>query len=68
MRCVTCFQPIDPERLEVLPDTRTCTRCSKETKVKGLMSFDHKTAPVLVVLPDDAEQTRLAYLAYRRRR
>lgn len=27
--CTRCSQPIDPERLAVLPDTRLCIRCAR---------------------------------------
>ena len=30
MNCVKCGQKIDPERLEVLPDTKLCTACSQK--------------------------------------
>lgn len=29
MNCVCCKQPIPEERLEALPDTTTCVRCSR---------------------------------------
>lgn len=32
-RCANCFQPISRWRLQVLPDTRTCTDCSRVVKV-----------------------------------
>ena len=68
MNCVKCLQPIPPERLEALPETTVCVGCSDVKKVKGLLVFNHKTAPVLVMLPDDEEQVRLAFRSYRRAR
>jgi RNA polymerase-binding transcription factor DksA len=28
-RCITCGQPIPPERLEAIPDAETCVSCSR---------------------------------------
>ena len=30
--CESCGQPIDPERLEVLPSTTLCIRCAREVE------------------------------------
>lgn len=30
--CESCGQPIDPERLEVLPSTALCIRCAREVE------------------------------------
>lgn len=70
--CLTCGVAIDPERLEVLPDTRYCTSHSKAVASLVLMDYAHKTAGAIVVIPQDgpnaAEQARLAWNVYRRRR
>lgn len=66
--CVKCRQPIPPERLEAVPEASTCVGCSDVKKVKGLMDYGHKTAGTIVMLPDDEEQRRLAFRAYRRAR
>jgi len=68
MNCTKCQQPIPAERREALPDTKVCVGCSDVKKVKGLLDFNHKTAPVLVMLPDDEEQQRLAFRSYKRAR
>lgn len=68
MDCIKCRQPIPPERLEALPETTVCVGCSDVKRVLGLLDFSHKTAPVLVMLPDDEEQRRRAFRAYRRAR
>ena len=67
-KCRYCGHPIHPERLECLPQTQTCVKCSDVTKPIGLMDFGHKTAPSLVLVPDDREQQRLARRAFRRAR
>lgn len=67
--CTKCAKPIDPERLEALPDTLTCKDCSTTIKAVTLMDFGHKTAPVLVTIdPKDKEGVRRAQRAYRRAR
>lgn len=65
--CDRCKKIIPAARLEVLPDTTTCVKCSTEEKVQGVMIFDHKTAPVLSFLPKDPEQRRQAINAHKRK-
>jgi DnaK suppressor protein len=36
--CESCEQPIDPERLEVLPSTTLCIECAREAKQNGRVS------------------------------
>jgi len=33
--CESCGRPIDPERLDVLPDTTLCIKCAREAEQKG---------------------------------
>ena len=66
--CSVCQQAIDPERLECLPDTTTCTEHSQARKVRGFDVYGHKTAPTLMFIPDDPEAMRLAYNANARSR
>jgi RNA polymerase-binding transcription factor DksA len=33
--CESCGQPIDPERLEALPDTLLCINCAREAEKDG---------------------------------
>ena len=55
--CVRCNNVVEAERLRVLPETCICTICAKQVnvpKMKGYMSFGHKTAgEVQVVTPDE---------------
>lgn len=54
--CFRCKEVIPSERLEILPDTHTCVKCSGVQKYVGAMIFDHKTAPRLAyVRPENAE-------------
>lgn len=46
--CEFCEIEIPHERLEALPDTTTCVKCSTEEAYHGFMVFDHKTAPSLM--------------------
>lgn len=68
MKCYICNHKIPKLRLEVLPDTLTCAKCSDAKPKRGLMDFSHKTAPSLVMLPNNPEAQRLAYRAFRRAR
>jgi RNA polymerase-binding transcription factor DksA len=38
--CEICKVEIDPERVEVLPDTRRCTNCARSQEAKGNPEFD----------------------------
>jgi hypothetical protein len=59
--CIGCSNPISQIRLDILPDTETCTTCSKEQKHVGFMDWYHKTAPELVFVPaNDKENLRRA--------
>lgn len=58
--CVKCKTEIAQERLEVLPETKTCMPCSTERGYVGAMVYDHKTAGRLVyVRPEDNEAVDL---------
>lgn len=67
--CEKCAAEIDAERLEALPNTRTCAKCSTVQKVVTMMDYGHKTAPSLVVIEaTDKEAIRLAKRAFHRSR
>lgn len=67
MKC-RCGADIPAIRLEILPDTTTCAACSTESARKAYMVFSHKTAPDLVVVPDNPEAERIAKRAFQRAR
>ena len=48
MNCDLCGDLIHPDRIELLPDTRTCVRCSTEEPIVGFMIYNHKTAEVIM--------------------
>lgn len=68
MKCTGCKKPIPRARLKALPGTKTCVNCSSVKKVEGIMVFDHKTAPMLTMLPEDPELRRQVLNAHRRAR
>lgn len=54
--CFKCKEVIPASRLEVLPETHTCVKCSGVQKYVGAMVFEHKTAPSLVhIRPENKE-------------
>lgn len=62
-----CGAKIPEERLDVLPDTRVCVKCSKEPKKLGVPAFGHKTgASVVVVDSRDTEGVRRLRNQYHR--
>jgi hypothetical protein len=72
MNCIYCQNVIDCERLEFLKETNRrliCIGCSAESRAIGFMSFEHKTAPQLVMAPANAKETiRIMQRANRRSR
>ena len=59
--CDTCGQQIPAARLEALPNTTTCIKCSRVVTFVGFMDWAHKTAPELVMVNgDDTENLRRA--------
>lgn len=70
-KCYYCSDEIPSEREEFLVSTNrklTCVECSSEVKLTGFMDFNHKTAPQLVILPEDPEIKRIAKRAFCRAR
>ena len=69
MRCIHCDQEIPQERLEILPHTVTCVKCSTEEKNLAIMVYPHKTGgDVVVVDSSNKENIRQAKRANRRAR
>lgn len=69
MACVRCGAAICADRLEALPSTKTCVKCSETRKVVGFMVAPHKTGSFLVMVDaGDRETLRLAVRANRRAR
>lgn len=69
--CIYCGENIPEERLEFLKETGRsfiCTKCSIEKPKMGLMDYGHKTAPQMVILPNNEEVQRIAVRAFRRAR
>jgi len=56
MICRTCSEQIEPERLEVLPNTVMCAKCAHTYNFvkprKGIMVFSHKTGGELEVMSE----------------
>lgn len=54
--CIKCARAIEVDRLAVLPDTTYCAGCARminPQRVKGAMTWEHKTAPVICVMSAD---------------
>lgn len=61
-----CGVTIPQERVEF--GLKTCIDCSDVKPKKGLMSYAHKTAGSIILIPDNPEAERQAFRAYRRER
>jgi hypothetical protein len=48
--CTECHTVIPESRLAALPHATTCVSCSTEEPLKGVMLWDHKTAPYIHVV------------------
>ncbi len=69
--CIKCETEIHPERIEFLVENKkefTCVKCTTESRITGFMDYNHKTAPQLVLIPNDRETLRIAKRAFRRAR
>lgn len=53
--CVNCREEIPPERLEILPETKTCIKCSQEESLIGITIWD-KTTPIFVAVNSQAAE------------
>lgn len=68
-RVCRCGTAISQERLDILPNTYSCVRCSTEQPYVGMMSYSHKTAPALIYTrPENKEAVEALQRAYRRAR
>jgi len=56
MYCKACASQIEPERIEILPDTKVCASCAQQLNLvkprKGIMVFTHKTGGELQTMSD----------------
>lgn len=68
MTCIVCNTPIPPERLEALPNTCYCIEHAPTVKPTGYLVYSHKTAPELLIIPNNPESLRQAKRANRRAR
>lgn len=61
MNCKHCKQEIPEERLEAVPNTDECVKCSTTQKYFGVMVFPHKTGGEAVLIkPEKKEMLRQA--------
>ena len=67
MNCDICGDIIHPDRLEILPGTRTCINCSCEEPIVGFMIYNHKTAGE-VIMTSGKENIRRLEREYHRAR
>jgi len=67
--CDTCGIDIPKGRLDALPSTTTCVKCSRVRSPIGFMDWYHKTAPeIVMVSASDTESLRRAERCNRRAR
>ena len=72
MTCIHCKSLIEQDRYEFLEEFNrpmVCKDCSTEQRAVGFMSWNHKTAPQLVMVPSNAKETiRILHRANKRSR
>lgn len=69
--CIYCGETIPEGRLEFLMESGrafVCIKCTIEKPKMGFMDYGHKTAPQMVILPNNSEVQRIAERAFRRAR
>lgn len=54
--CEKCKVPIPLERLEILPETKTCVKCSQEEALVGITIWDKNTSIFIPVKSEIAER------------
>lgn len=55
MNCITCHEPIAAARLAAVPSATQCVACKSkrdDKPTRGYMSWEHKTAPALIIGAD----------------
>lgn len=57
--CEACRQPIDPERLDVLPETRRCTDCQSKSEAGTLVEEEPEFCPRLRIARGTPRRPRL---------
>jgi len=67
MNCRICTNPIERERLEILPNTVACATCANKHKLgvprKGVMIYGHKTAGEIQIMSNKLfNETRQYYV------
>lgn len=55
MKCAKCKIKIPRERLDVIPDTKTCVKCSDIEPLFGITVWD-KTTPELLIVDEATAQ------------
>jgi hypothetical protein len=72
MNCIYCKTDVGIDRYEFLVETGRkiiCKECSMEQRAVGFLSYSHKTAPELVMVPaNNKESIRRCDRANRRSR
>jgi hypothetical protein len=59
MNCIYCKTDVGVDRYEFLVETGRriiCKECSVESRAVGFLSYSHKTAPQLVLIPANMKE------------
>ena len=68
-KCSECGGSIPTERLEMLPQTTVCVRCSTEERAVGFQIYSHKCdSEVFILRGDDKRGIETARAVYNRSR
>ena len=72
MNCIYCKNCVGLDRYEFLVETNRniiCKECSAENRAVGFLSYSHKTAPELIMIPaNNKEKIRRCERVNRRAR
>ena len=53
MDCIFCNNQIPETRIQAIPDTQTCVKCSDAKKVLGFTVVEHKTGNWVQVVEEE---------------
>lgn len=59
INCKACGETIPPERLEALPETKVCVKCSTEAPYRGFVNMTPRHKGTELSITKDPEAARL---------
>jgi hypothetical protein len=65
MICASCLEPVELERLRIIPTTQVCSKCANQynigKKKKGHMIYGHKTGAEIQIMSAGCFESQKKY-------